>query len=127
MRTYTTGLAVLALCFAACSGGSNPDRQADSAQSSVEGELANPLQLEPASLSDCTPVSVLVRWNVEQPEEGTEVDVLVDNTGELFAEGGATGHSETGPWARPGTTFVLRDRTSRVELGRATIGGPACE
>ncbi len=127
MRTYMAGLAILTCCITACNR-SDADQGAQiMPPASGTNVSASLLQLTPASLPDCTPTNVLVSWNVESPEDVTNVHVLVENTGELFAEGGAVGRSETGSWARPGTTFVLQDGAAKTELARAVIAGPTCD
>ena len=130
MRTSLMALALLSCSLAACD--SKPEEAPPSGQASVPATsnaalTGGALRVEPSMLPDCSPARVLVRWNAGETGEATEVNVVVENTDELFAEGGATGQSETGPWVRPGTTFVLQDRGAKKELARASVGGPSCD
>ena len=129
MRKFLMALVLLSCFLAACDSKNQEAPPSD--QASVPASNAAPtggaLQVEPSMLPDCSPARVLVRWNAGETGEATEVNVVVENTDELFAEGGATGQSETGPWVRPGTTFVLQDRGAKKELARASVGGPSCD
>lgn len=129
MRIPLIALAALTCTLAACgsSTSDNPPAAAPASAPSSTATAGNSLRIEPSTLPDCTPAQVFVSWNAGETDAATDVNVRVENTDELFAEGGATGRSETGPWVRPGTTFVLEDRHSKEELARAVVDGPSCD
>lgn len=130
MRTPLMALAVLTFTLAACGSSNSDNPPAAPAPASAPSNTAtagNLLRIEPSTLPDCTPAQVVVSWSADETDAATDVNVRVENTDELFAEGGATGRSETGPWVRPGTTFVLEDRRSKKELARAVVEGPSCD
>lgn len=127
MRAYLISLATIACCLTACNRPSADLEFSAAPAPSSSAPIQGLLRLDPAALPDCTPASTVVSWDVGEAAAVTEVDVLVENTGELFAEGGAAGSSETGLWVRPGTTFVLLDSIRRTELARAAVTGPTCD
>lgn len=88
------------------------------------------LRADPATLPDCDPAVVKVRWDVaKRHPEVTTVEIYViapgEGVGKLFAAGGAKDTAPTGPWAKSGVMFQARD-TAGNELDRITLGGPDC-
>ena len=89
------------------------------------------LTIDPATMASCDPAEVAdVKWNVRQAKNDvTAVEVWVGANPaklQLFAAGGANGESKTGPWTRPGTHFVLKNKANGTVLGEAIVGGPSC-
>jgi hypothetical protein len=88
------------------------------------------LTFDPPLLKDCeVGKEVIVNWNVEIAHPNvTSISIYItDGVKEtLFAQGGAVGNSKTGPWARPGTHFILRDNETKKMLEESTIDGPKC-
>lgn len=84
------------------------------------------IHAEPAALPDCNGHAVTLTWNVAQAKPGVATVKIYTGSGQLFAHHGASGSVETGPWAKPGSVFVLRSGDDDSELERLTIGGPVC-
>lgn len=87
--------------------------------------------LDPAGLPACTPSApavVTIGWQVTDASVKTvDVKVLAEEGREdLFATGGGKGSKETGRWMRPGSTIVVRDQATGVELGRASVESLPC-
>lgn len=85
----------------------------------------------PAEVSNCNGAVVTVKWDATKAgvsTEATEVWVGYSaSDGKLFAAGGTAGEAQTGPWARPGSYFLLKNKVDGKEIGHAVIGGPACQ
>lgn len=83
----------------------------------------------PASLPDCNPAVVMLEWDTNTltpPPPSVRIHIASAESERLFAAGGAKGSAETGRWALPGSTFLLRNGETGEELERVVIGGPAC-
>lgn len=91
----------------------------------------SPIWFEPDALSECAKGEVaIVHWNAAGFPGVSTVEVSIANaTGEetLFAATGVVNQKETGPWARGGTEFVLRDKATSNELARAKLPSLPCE
>ena len=115
----------LAICLIA--GCNQPTEPA--AEPSSVATASGAIRFEPATLP-CTasPGSkVLVTWDTSPAKGIVDVSTVGPNGREtLFATGGPRGSKETGPWMRPGSTFVVRNHASGAELGRAAISSAAC-
>lgn len=86
-------------------------------------------QVQPASLTDCTPAVVSVVWDVSNDPSAGAVELWVgrEPNEKLFAAGGNKGQAATGAWTRPGEQFALRKAGDRAVLAHAVVGGPHCE
>ena len=84
------------------------------------------IQAEPASLPDCNSTVVTLKWNVRKTKPDLKAVKIYTGTGKLFAHMGPSGSVETGPWVKPGSSFVLKSGEDDSELERLTIGGPVC-
>ena len=85
------------------------------------------LTTEPAELTCDRPQAISVRWDVAAVEPAVElVEIWTGQPLSLFASGAVAGEAVTGPWALPGTIFVLRDKATGRDLDRIVVGGPAC-
>jgi hypothetical protein len=91
----------------------------------------SPIWFEPEALSECAKGEVaMVHWNAAGFPGVSTVEVSIANaTGEeiLFAATGVVNQKETGPWARGGTEFVLRDKATSNELARTKLPSLPCE
>ena len=78
----------------------------------------------------CDPAAeATVRWDLHGTHsDANTLDVYVDDGSnvQLFTEGGASGEAKTGPWTRPGTTFILKNKTSNEKLDEVRVSGPIC-
>ena len=91
----------------------------------------SPIWFEPEALSSCqTAQVVVVHWNAGSFPGVLTAKVTVPGApGKdegVFAVAGAVGQKETGPWARAGGEFVLRDAATNAELHRARIPSLPC-
>lgn len=127
-------VSMLALIVGACS-------KADQDQSTAKPSAATPTPQDsappsgpayasPARLSSCTQGAVVtLKWDMRaiQPLV-TEVEVTTGTAPNetLFALGGPVDEAATGAWARPGTSFTIRDKASGQELARVVVDGPDC-
>ena len=91
----------------------------------------SPIWFEPEAISECAKAEVAkVHWNAAGFPGVTTVEVLIANADGkeiLFAATGVVNEKETGPWARGGTEFILRDKANSTELARAKIPSLPCE
>lgn len=82
------------------------------------------LTADKITLDSCNPAVVKVSWDITSlAPRINDVEVFAGDA--LFAAGGTTGSSDTGPWTQPGTRFVLKSKPDGEELDSLTIGGPA--
>ena len=67
-----------------------------------------------------------ITWHA--PKEIASVQIWVtDSAGsKLFADGSNSGAARTGNWIAPDTTFIMRARTSTIELDRLTVSKHTC-
>jgi hypothetical protein len=91
----------------------------------------SPIWFEPEAISECAKAETAkVHWNAAGFPGVTTVEVLIaDSDGKeiLFAATGVINEKQTGPWARGGTEFILRDKATSTELARAKIPSLPCE
>lgn len=139
-RLASAILATCVVCLAACQRDSAqaPADQAAPAEMAravapepVKAVTSGPLSVAPGRLESCDIGAVVtVKWDVRTEHPGvTETEVWTGPTTEkltLFAASTAIGEARTGPWAGPGSIFVLRDRANNNELARVSVDGPAC-
>lgn len=88
------------------------------------------LSFSPHTLAVCSPASeVTVKWDIRSDFPNVQV-IQIYVTGEasesLFAEGNAWGEAKTGPWVKPGTSFIVKDKVSGKVLSTAAVNGPSC-
>jgi len=88
------------------------------------------VSIDPAELGSCDVGAVVtVRWDMRATNPAvTDVEIWTGAPGKetIFAAGGYAGEAATGPWAYPGTTFLVRNKADGAELARAVVGGPSC-
>lgn len=89
------------------------------------------LKAEPVALASCEHAIVKLTWDATTMDPApvtVKVHTLApgETTSKLFAAGGAIGEATTGPWARSGHVFELRDDKG-MELDRIVLGGPICK
>ncbi len=125
----------LALATTACRNEAPADpgvtpQASTQAQATPGAEPEAGISVEPLALADCNGSVVTVRWNLRQehPDLLASEVLTLDAQGALtmFAAGAQGGEARTGPWATPGSTFVVRDRATGMELDRVVVGGPDC-
>lgn len=70
----------------------------------------------------------VLTWNVSSSGAERVVVYVIDKNGEErnFGQGGPIGEKETGPWVRAGTTFKIRAKDSKEELGNVLIAEKPC-
>lgn len=108
---------------------------ANSATSTDSGKSAagnaGLINVVPGAMTSCDPAAeATVRWDLHGTHsEAKTVDVYVDDGSnvQLFTEGGPSGEAKTGPWTRPGTTFILKNKTSSEKLDEVRVSGPTCQ
>ncbi|GAB2555994.1 hypothetical protein GCM10027065_28380 [Rhodanobacter koreensis] len=89
------------------------------------------INVVPGTMASCDPASeATVKWDLHgtHPDANT-VDVYVDDgiNVRLFTEGGASGEAKTGPWTRPGTSFILKNKAGNETLDEVRVSGPTCQ
>lgn len=88
------------------------------------------ISIVPAELQSCGNAVVTVRWDASKAGVSTaETEIWVGSSADdlkLFSAGGAAGEAQTGPWVRPGSYFVLKNKADGKEIGHAVVGGPVC-
>jgi hypothetical protein len=133
---------VIACCLAlsACSAETPPPASESAPASAATAapkaavEMIEPVSsakfsIEPLSLTQCDPASeVAVSWNYPELPASTKVELYVnsDGTEKLFAASGNVDNAKTGPWARPGTRFLLKSQETKEVIAEAVVGGPRC-
>lgn len=67
-------------------------------------------------------------WNTQGKGVNGVIISLMDKAGHerRFGQGGAIGRKTTGHWLKSGTTFFLRDKATKTELGKLVIAGKQC-
>lgn len=123
-------------CLAACQQEpASTSPAASSATSEDSGKTAigsaGLINVTPGTMTSCDPAAeATVKWNLHgtHPDANT-IDVYVDDGSnvQLFTEGGTSGEAKTGPWTRPGTTFILKNKTGNQKLDEVRVGGPTCQ
>lgn len=92
----------------------------------VEVASTTMIHAEPAALPNCTATVVTLKWDVRQQKPGLKTVKIYTGSGKLFAHMGAFGSTQSGPWVKPGSAFVLKSGDDDTELERLTVGGPVC-
>lgn len=132
-RTLFLSVALIGLC--ACSQEStntaSPSSTPPSAPAAaVESIPSGPAYVVPGELTDCTQGKIVtLKWDFRATNpEVSDVEILTGAPGHetLFAAGGPNGDAPTGPWASPGTAFIIKNKTDGKELSRVVVSGPAC-
>ena len=85
----------------------------------------------PAALEDCSPATkqvTTIHWDATKSGAKTvDVKVISDSQVETtFATSGLVGSKVSGPWMKPGSTIIVRDHMTGVELGRASVAATSC-
>lgn len=137
----TRHLAIAAcLVLAACSSETAPPTEGTAAASKNESTPAAPVEMveavssdkfsvNPRSVTQCDPASeVTVSWNYPELPADSKLELYVDSDGseKLFAVSINMDTAKTGPWARPGTRFVLKSESTKEVVAEAVVGGPRC-
>jgi hypothetical protein len=141
----STRYLVIACCLAlgACSSETTPPPAADptatapaaaeaaptAAVEMIESVSSDKFSIAPSSLTQCEPASeVAVAWNFPELPATTKLELYVnsDGTDKLFAASGNVDSAKTGPWARPGTRFLLKSEDTKEVVAEAVVGGPRC-
>ena len=90
----------------------------------------SPIWFEPEAMSSCAKgQTIVVHWNAASFPGVRTVKVNVPGEGDqegTFAVAGVVGQKETGPWARGGGEFILRDAANDAELNRTRIPSLPC-
>lgn len=138
--------AVLALSLAACSRETPADsapgsttEQPPAAEGSAEATAPEPVENRdptgsaytvPSTLADCAQGRIVtLKWDFRTSHPNvSDLEVYTGAPGKetLFAAGGNPGEAATGPWAYPGTVFLLKDKASGEELTQVKVLGPDC-
>lgn len=138
----STRYLVIACCLAlgACSSETTPPATDASRAAPTETSPNAPVEMitsvssdkfsiEPSSLTQCEPASeVAVAWNFPELPATSKLELYVnsDGTEKLFAASGNVDGAKTGPWARPGTRFLLKSEDTKEVVAEAVVGGPRC-
>ncbi|NIJ67760.1 hypothetical protein [Xanthomonas sp. 60] len=96
----------------------------------IEAVSSEKLSITPRSVPACDPGSeVTVSWNYSElpAESKLELYVVGDGSEKLFVASNNVNSAKTGPWARPGTKFVLKAESASQVLAEAVVGGPRCQ
>ncbi|WP_189450799.1 hypothetical protein [Cognatilysobacter xinjiangensis] len=90
---------------------------------------ANALISAQPGIASCDAGSdIKISWNVTSRPDVANVEIWLDGAdAKLFASGGASGEQQSGPWVKPGTTFILRNQADKSELDRVAITGDECD
>lgn len=72
--------------------------------------------------------TALLGWNVKASGAMQVVVYVVDKNGRevKFRQGDAIGEARTGPWLRPGITFLLRNADGNALLGNVALADKPC-
>lgn len=131
-RSIVFALALLPL--AACQKTANPSSDSAKITSggpSITAKSSPSISVEPSTMASCNPVVATVHWDANQAHVQTDSTEIWAGPSvsqlKLFSAGGAVGETKTGPWARPGTYFVLKNKLDGKVLGDALIGGSECK
>jgi hypothetical protein len=88
------------------------------------------ISIVPAELQSCGNAVVTIKWDAGKAGiSAAETEIWVGSSADdlkLFSAGGAAGEAQTGPWARPGSYFVLKNKADGKEIGHAVVAGPVC-
>lgn len=118
-----------ALALAGCQQESAPPLDHGAAKPTISTTSAG-LTLNPATLPSCSGAVIDVVWDAGKAGVTTsDTEVWIGATldsAKLFAAAGAQGEAKTGPWARPGAHFFLRNKLDNKVIAQAVVGGPAC-
>lgn len=132
--TIIPALLLLAACHQQSSSNSGVASTSAAATStdsaSVQPQQVSVISVVPSSMKACDPAAVAkVSWNASGDAGVNSVQIYVSSAADekRFAAGGAVGSASTGPWTRPGTTFIAKDAASGKVLGMVAVQGPACK
>lgn len=131
-RALFASVALIWLCACSQEGANTaaPASTPSSAATASESKPSGPAYVVPGELTGCTQGKVVtLKWDFRSIHpEVTEVEILTGTpaTETLFAAGGPTGEAPTGPWAYPGTMFVIKNKADGKELSRVVVAGQAC-
>lgn len=106
-----------------------PASTSTDAHAPVLSSAAGLLRGVPAGTASCgSPIEISFEWNIGTAISTESVQLWVGDSqnAKLFAAGGAIGKATTGPWAAPGSVFVLRNGNDGTEIDRLVIPGDAC-
>ena len=105
---------------------SAPDAATAAANQPLAGKSSKGLLTsDPAVLQGCNPQVVTLAWDISSlSPKVNDVEVYAGDA--LFASGGSTGSSTTGPWTEPGSKFTLKGVPGGEVLDELVVGGPAC-
>lgn len=132
-RTLVIASALLAL--AGCQKESAPPVPAQlgngaSVSQTIATKSGSAISVDPATMKSCDSIVATVHWDAGKAGISTDsTEIWVgpsDADTKLFSAGGETGETKTGPWVRPGTRFLLKNKQDGRVLDEAIIGGPAC-
>lgn len=105
------------------------DNSADSGKPAIRS--AGFINVVPGSMVSCdSAVEATVKWDLHGTHfDAKTVDVYVDDGSNvrLFTEGGARGEAKTGPWTRPGISFILKNKSGNEKLDEVRVSGPTCQ
>jgi hypothetical protein len=122
-RYFLAAVAAVSLFIAACSDEKNPE---------TKSELAAGVSfsVKPETMRQCDkPVVATLTWNVEvEGVKEIKIFAVEDKNAApiLFTHSGASGTAETGPWARAGHAFILKDGGETKQLGKLFIQSTKC-
>ena len=113
------------------SSGASETAAATTTAAETPAKPAGPVYLTPAKLDSCTQGAiVIVHWDMRATHpEISDVEIWTGPPGNqtIFAAGGYAGEASTQkPWATPGTTFSVRNKTDGAEVASAVVEGPNC-
>lgn len=128
-------LASTLLALAGCQKESAPPLPAQSsngaaASQTVATKSSSAISVDPATLQNCDGTVATVQWDASKAGITTDsIEIWVgpsDTDIKLFSAGGSAGETKTGPWTRPGTHFLLKNKQDGKLLSEAIVGGSSC-
>lgn len=120
-RYFWAAIAAVSLAIAACSD-----------ETAAVSELAAGVSfaVKPATMRSCDdPVVATLTWKVDvEGVKEIKIFAVEDKTAApvLFTHAGTSGTAETGPWARAGHAFILKDAGETRQLGKLFIESTGC-
>jgi hypothetical protein len=130
-RVSLTSIIAITIGLSACQQSSSPADRGDHASKETTSQISNQIFVEPATLSSCGVGKIVtVKWDVRAEKPAiTDVEIFTGAPMKetLFAAGGPTGEAATGPWASPGTVFILKNKADGKNVAHIVVGGPTCQ